>query len=650
MSPHAITAVEAEPAGSLDRRLRIDLLGPVMVSSGGNEITLSPLELNLLVILALTPGVAVSTERLVDDLWGDRLPVAPRTRVQALVSGLRRKVGDAIETRYPGYVIDRARLDRDLDDCEALVASAAGAGSAGERLRLLSAAHDLWRGDPLVGVTSPGVAPERTRLCEQRLGLLLARGEAELAAGHHQAVVGLLAPAVAEHPLAEQLAGLHITALYRSNRQADALAAYETLRERLAEELGADVGPELRRLHGQILRGEGRPAGEQAEQLADSDTEPSAGPSVRPSVDLLREVRPAQLPAPDAMFLGREAELRELDAAGEGPVLVVSGPGGMGKTALAVAWAHRAAVAFPDGQLFLDLRGGRRSPKEVVAAALVSLGVAASDVPAKLDDRIALYRTVGHARRLLVVADDAGAVAQVLAVVPSGPGSRLVVTTRRRPITLSAHHAVQELVLRPLGPRASRDLLSRVVGGPRLEDHDIEPLVTWCGGWPLLLRQVAATLALRPSQSVAGFVAEFAAEFGACRHWVGLEGDLRSVDGALMAAYELLSPDAARLFERLSLATGEFCLHRAAATAGTSAARARVLLDELVAQHLVVEGALDGFRYDAVVARFARRLAAANEWTLDGWGADLSPAGCPGCAPVGGVPLAAVPVRAAALV
>jgi len=646
LSPHAITAVEAEPAGSLDRRLRIDLLGPVMVTSAGNEITLSPLELNLLVILALTPGVAVSTERLVDDLWGDRLPVAPRTRVQALVSGLRRKVGDAIETRYPGYVIDPARLDRDLDDCEVLVAEAARAGSAGERLRLLSAAHELWRGDPLVGVTSPGVAPERTRLCEQRLGLLLARGEAELAAGHHREVVGLLAPAVAEHPLAEQLAGLHITALYRSNRQADALAAYETLRERLAEELGADVGPELRRLHGQILRGEGRPVGEQAEQLADPDAEPSAGPAP----DLPGAARPAQLPAPDAMFLGREAELRELDAAGEGPVLVVSGPGGMGKTALAVAWAHRAAAAFPDGQLFLDLRGGRRSPKEVVAAALVSLGVAASEVPAKLDDRIALYRTVVHARRLLVVADDAGSVAQVLAVVPSGPGSRLVVTTRRRPITLSAHHAVHELVLRPLGPRASRDLLGRVVGGPRLEDQDIEPLVTWCGGWPLLLRQVAATLALRPSQSVAGFVAEFAAEFAACPQWVGLDGDLRSVEGALMAAYDLLSPDAARLFERLSLATGEFCLHRAAATAGTSAARARVLLDELVALHLVVEGALDGFRYDPVVARFARRLAAANEWTLDGWGADLSPAGCPGCAPVAGVALAAVPVRTAALV
>ena len=440
----------------------------------------------------------------------------------------------------------------------------------------------------------------------------LARGEAELAVGRHREVVGLLAPAVAEHPLAEQLAGLHITALYRSNRQADALAAYELLRERLADELGADVCPELRELHAQILRGEGQ-----------SQEQPTAA---------RRTTRPAQLPPVDGLLVGRDAELRELEAAvADGP-LVVSGPGGIGKTALVVAWAHRAAAAFPDGQLFLDLGGGRRSPKEVVGAALVSLGVAPADVPARLGDRVALYRTVVHDRRLLVVADDAGTVAQVLAIVPSGPGSRLVVTTRRRPVTLSAHHAVHELVLRPLEPQASRDLLGRVVGSTRLDGQDVGPLVTWCGGWPLLLRQVAATLALRPSQSVAGFVAEVAVS-----PQVGLDGDRRSVDGALAAAYDLLSPEAARLFERLSLVAGEFCLHRAALTAGTSDRRARALLDELVGLHLVVEGAaLDGFRYDGVVARFARRFAVAKEWTL--------PSGCPSCAAVPDAPLSAVPL------
>ena len=247
MSPHAIT-IPAGPVGNQTRspRLRVDLLGPVVVTCDDADVMLSPLELDLLAILALNPGVAVSTERLVDDLWGSRLPAAPRSRVQGLVSGLRRKIGDAVQTRYPGYVIDPARLERDVDECEQLVAAAREASSSADRLRLLAAAQEVWRGEPLLGVATPGVAPERTRLCEQRLGLLVALGEAELAAGHHREAVGLLAPVVAQHPLAEQLAGLYITALYLSNRQAEALAVHQALRERLADELGADVCHELR--------------------------------------------------------------------------------------------------------------------------------------------------------------------------------------------------------------------------------------------------------------------------------------------------------------------------------------------------------------------------------------------------------------------
>jgi DNA-binding SARP family transcriptional activator len=309
LSPHAITAGRAAPVGSTDRgTLSIDLLGPVVVTSAGHEVTLSPLELNLLVILALTPGVAVSTERLVDDLWGSRLPAAPRTRVQAIVSSLRRKVGDVIQTRYPGYVIDRTRLDRDLDRCERLAAAAREAGTPGERLRLLVEAQGLWRGEPLVGVTSPGVAPERTRLSEQRLGLLVARGEAELAIGRHRELVGLITPAVTQHPLAEQLAGLYITALYRSNRQADALAVYQSLRERLADELGADVCPELRELHTQILRGDATRALPPAPDPG-RRTVPTRVPG-RVSGQV-----PAQLPAPDGVFLGRSPELAELGSA-----------------------------------------------------------------------------------------------------------------------------------------------------------------------------------------------------------------------------------------------------------------------------------------------------------------------------------------------
>ncbi len=587
--------------------MRVDLLGPVRVACEDRDVLLSPLELNLLVVLALSPGVAVSTERLVDDLWGSRLPIAPRTRVQALVSGLRRKVGDVVRTRYPGYELDRDRLVRDVDEHERLVAAARQAACADERLRLLSAAQDLWRGDPLDGISTPGVAPERTRLCEQRLALLLARGEAELAAGHHREVVGLLAPAVAEHPLAEQLAGLYMTALYRSSRQADALAVYDVVRTQLADELGTDVCPELQAVHARILRGEEPPA------YADG----SIGP-VPPSYD---EPVPAQLPAADGLFVGREPELAELDAAGR-HVVLVSGPGGLGKTALVVAWAHRVVSDFPDGQLFLDL--GDRPTDDVLGAALAALGVPSARQPEGTGERIGLYRTLTHDRRLLVVADDAGSVEQLLALVPSGADARLVATTRRRLVMLSAHHEVREVLLQPLDECASLSLLGRVVGVERLAREDSADLVTWCAGWPLLLRHAAATLALRPGQAMATLAEELA--FGA-------GDDPHSVDGALSVAYGWLSPDAARLFERLGLVTGEFCLHAAALAAGTTTHRARVLIDELAGAHLLEDDGAGGFRYDAVVGRYARRLAAAHEWTLAGWGPDLGCAECPAHAP-----------------
>ncbi len=577
--------------------LRVDLLGPVVVTCADDDVTLSPLELNLLVILSLTPGVAVSTERLVDDLWGSRLPAAPRTRVQALVSGVRRKVGDVVLTRYPGYVLDPARLERDVDIHERLVAAAHGAVASDERLRLLCAAQALWRGEPLDGINTPGVAPERTRLGELRLDLLIARGEAELAAGRHRELVGLLAPAVEEHPLVEQLAGLYMTALYRSSRQADALAAYHSLRERLADELGADVCPEVQQLHAQILRG---------------DPVPKAAAVAEP------ERAPAQLPAADGLFLGRDAELRALTSAdAEGGVVVVSGAGGLGKSALVVEWAHGVAPRYPEGQLYLDL--GARSPEEVVGAALVALGV--PDPPEELGERIGLYRTVAQHRRLLVVADDAGSAEQVLAVVPPGPRSRLVVTTRRRLGTLAAHYAVHEVVLAPLDLRVSGGLLDRAVGGERLLGQDSTGLVAWCGGWPLLVRQAGAKLAMRPSQSVA----EFAEALEDDALSVDLDGDQRSVDDALGAAYDLLGLDAARLFERIGLVAGDFCLHVAAVVAGTTEHRVRQLLDELLGVRLVVESGSGGFGFHDVVGRFARRLASAQEWTL------MLPPGCAEC-------------------
>jgi hypothetical protein len=225
---------------------------------------------------------------------------------------------------------------------------------------------------------------------------------------------------------------------------------------------------------------------------------------------------------------------------------------------------------------------------------------------------------------LLVVADNVGTVEQVLALVPPGGASRLVVTSRRRLVSLAAHHEVHELVLDPLAAEASTELLTRLVGPERLTDPASEALLDWCGGWPLLIRHVGATLAFRVSQPVSAFVQEL--ERAAADDV--LRGDPRSVRTALAGAHAALSPAAAGLFERLALHSGAICLHLAAVAAGTTRDRSRRLLDELVAVHLLVESGSGEFRLHDVVARFGRRLAVMQEWTTPTWGDahDLTPA------------------------
>jgi DNA-binding SARP family transcriptional activator len=594
-------------APTVQAALHVALLGPVEVLVDGTDVPLSPLERNLLVVLGLSPGTTVSTDRLMDQLWGDRLPAAPRSRVQGLVSSLRRKVGDVLVTRYPGYLLDAVHLGRDLDTCEELVAAAGSASTPAERAELLTSALALWRGEPLDGISAPGLGSQRARLAEQRLSLVEARFEAELELGNHAQLVGDLAEASSAYPLRERLAGLHMTALYRSNRQADALLAYQELRERLADELGSDPCADLRELHATILRGESLPG-------------PVAGRMSEPPAAVVRTRRPSQLPAGDGRFLGRDTELRLLDEAagdlgigGEQNVVVVSAPGGLGKTALVVRWAQQASGEFPDGQLFVDLRGDRPdslTPSDALAAVLPALGVTA-DLPVALAERVSLYRTLIRGRRLLVVADDAASADQVLALVPPGAGSRLVVTSRRRLPMLAAHHSVREVVLDPLSDEATRQLLQRIVGPERLREPGAGELIRWCGGWPLTVRHVAAKLASRPSQPVA----EFVQELHEYADGLVLDGDSRSAHSALVSAHLHLSPGAARLFGRLGLHAGEICLHLAAAAADTSVRRVRRLLDELVAVHLIVETVSGRFCFHEVIGRFARQRAREEEWS-----------------------------------
>jgi DNA-binding SARP family transcriptional activator len=620
--------------------LDISLLGPTEVRVSGVSVSLSPLERNLLAVLALSKGMVISTERIIDCLWGDRLPASPRSRVQGLVSSLRRKVGDALVTRHPGYVIESSETRVDLDECEDLARAARQASSPSEVSRCLRQALDLWRGEPLDGVAAPGIEFDRVRLTELRVGLLEDRFAADLELGCHAEVVAELAAMVSAYPLRERLAGQLMLALYRGNRQADALTVFNALRERLAEELGSDPCADVRNLHATILRGEpisDRPTPPIQRTLSSSSTA-SSSPSW-PSSAEMNELRPAQLPASVGHFTGRDAELAALTRAINRPsdeprVIAVSGAGGIGKTALLVRWAHSVADRFPDGQLFLDLHGRdpreTLSPASVLGPALRALGVSKDDLPASADERASLYRTLISNRRVLIVADDAGELDQLLVLVPPTPTSQLVTSSRQRLLALAGYHAVQPFGIEPLSPAATRDLLARVVGARRLIEPAATAMVAWCGGWPLVTRFAATKLSARPWQSLESFVAEL----GDVADQL-LDDDPRSVRSALVSAYQALSPAAAYLFSRLGLSSsGSISLQRPTATAQPSVQRIRRLLDELVAVHLIVEVGPDRYRVHDVVRRFARQCGAelldrdaVDQWVHNGSYGVAEPAG-----------------------
>ncbi|MEY9856946.1 DNA-binding SARP family transcriptional activator/tetratricopeptide (TPR) repeat protein [Catenulispora sp. GAS73] len=634
--------------------LEIRLLGPVEAWAGGDCVPLAPLERDLVAILALSCGTVLSTDRIIDGLWGGRPPVGPRSRVQGLVSTVRRKLGGALVTRHPGYLLDLPREASDLGMCEEYARRARRAENGADGARWLRQALDLWRGAPLDGVWAPGTAADRVRLSELRIGLLEQYFEAELGLGRHAEVVGDLAAAVSADPLRERLVIQFMTALYRCNRQADAIRAYQVVRERLADELGADPCLELRELHMRILRGGRGERGhseERAEQPSTtaSDAEllaafvPRPRASENPVVpeysaipehpaipetpktpEPVQEHHPAQMPAGAGHFFGREADLATLTAALPGPddepqILVVSGAGGLGKTALVVRWAHSVARRFPDGQIFIRLGGASQSAGQgadsteipsagsVLGTILLALGVGADRLPVSAEERAATYRTLAHGKRILIVADDVQTVGQLLPLVPPTPGSLLVATSRTRLTALAIQHAVRTLTVEPLAPAAASQLMRAIVGADRLSGEGADEVVRLCGGWPLAIRIAGATLASRSRQSLVSFADELAEGVDV----LSVADDARTVRAALAEAHAGLDPAAMRLFGQLGLLPGaSACLQLAAAVAGVSAVRARQLLDQLISANLVVETGSDRYWFHDMVLRYARQCGA----------------------------------------
>jgi len=428
------------------------LLGPVDVVAGGESRAVSGVRRKaVLATLALHDREVVSVSRLVDVVWGEAAPQTATNSLQSHISYLRGVLGDkaAIRTHPPGYVFDLGTEGTDVQVAERLLREGTQSADPVHGVRQLEAALALWRGRALADLADlTGLEDQARRLDLLCLQVKRALSEARLAAGEHMQLVPGLEQMAAENPMDERIHAQLMLALYRCGRQADALAVYRRLRHALGAELGIDPSQPLRNLETAIL---------QQDPALEAPTTPVAAPAVVTLPMALDPVptAPAQLPPAVPAFAGRGGELDSLDAmlgTPWGPVAIISGTAGVGKTALAVHWARRVAGRFPDGQLCVDLRGfdpccAPLDPGEVLRGFLDALGVHVHRIPRGFDAQLGLYRSVLASKRVLVLLDNARDADQVRPLLPASPGCVTVVTSRTQLTPLVATHGARPLTL-----------------------------------------------------------------------------------------------------------------------------------------------------------------------------------------------------------
>ena len=607
------------------------VLGPLYVRSGHVALGI-PAARQRVVLAALTVRArhVVSPEELARAIWDDSPPAQARVAVRNYVCRLRRALGPAggrIVTCSSGYLLDAGDDQVDLLAFTALCRDGSAAARAGAWQQASDALDDalaLWRGTPLADVPSRVLRDEHVPTMES-LWLQATEGrlEAGLRLGRHGELVTELQALAREHPLRERFHAQLILALYRCGRQAEALVAYHGIRRGVVDELGVEPGPELRELHQRILAADpkllldGAPA--DSGRLA-------AGPGGR-----LREGKPAraaphQLPAGPRHFTGRDDELGVLtgllaDVGAPGGAVVISaigGTAGIGKTALAVHWAHQVADRFPDGQLYVNLRG--YDPDEPVPAAealagfLRALGVPGHDIPPEAEERAARYRTLVAGRRMLVVLDNAGQVDQVRPLLPGSPGCVAVVTSRDALAGLVARDGAARLDLGLLPPAEAVGLLRTLIGSRVDADPDAaDTLAARCARLPLALRVAAELAAARPVASLAELADELADQQQRL-DLLDAGGDPRTAVRAVFSwSYRHLDFAAARAFRLLSMHTGaDLDRYAAAALIGTTVDRAGQLVDQLSRAHLLQSTGHGRYVMHDLLRAYGRGLAAAN--------------------------------------
>ncbi len=610
--------------------LRLAVLGPLRAWLDGVEVELGPpQQRSVLALLLAHGGQPVSVPSLVDALWGEDHPGSAVNLLHRYVGSLRRALEPRLGPRETGrwlirgaggyrFTTDAATLD--LLRFRYLMGKARSerdAGSERQAVHTFAEALALWDGP--VAANTP--APVRshtvfTALEREHVAAVNEATDLALRCGLPKPVLVPLQWVTSQHPFDEPSHSRLILALAAAGYRADALDVYATIRGRLADELGIDPGAELRAAHEAVLREEPEPPQQEVhhetEALVDA---PMPVPAVTP----------AQLPRDLAVFAGRKDELEHLLAEHDDPhgataVTLIRGMAGVGKTTLAVRYVHRVAHLYPDGQLYLNLRGFDQTgdvvhPEDAVRRFLDELGVPSARIPVGFDAQVNLYRSVLAERRILVVLDNARDAEQVRPLLPGAPGCHVVVTSRSQLLSLVAVEGARPLLLTPLSNGEAREFLTRRLGtrSTASDPAAISEIIELCAGLPLALAMVAARAALQPLHPLSAV----AAALHDTRNSLDSFSDDDSIIDARAAftwSYQALGPAAADMFRMLALhPSPEIPTRAAASLMGVPVAKAVQLLDELERGHLIAQYAPRRYTMHDLVRVYATELSNATD-------------------------------------
>ncbi|MEV4347673.1 BTAD domain-containing putative transcriptional regulator [Actinoplanes sp. NPDC049596] len=602
-------------------KMWFSILGPARVWRDGDEVEIStPQHRALLTVLLIAAGRPVGMAELIDVTWGDNPPGTAVNGIHRNIGMLRRVLEPALAARETGRWLVRGgsgyRLAVDADSLDLLrFRELIEQGRAARSVDPFVEALALWQGSPGAG-SGPEVRERPAAIAIDREYQAAATEAADIAliSGAAERAMATVRQAADLHPLDEALQARVVLLLGSAGRQSEALEVYREVTRRLAEELGVDPGEELRAAQTQVLR-QAVPSRRPAAPVPATSAPAASAPAVAP---------PRQLPPDLAAFVGRRAELSDASVlaaapAGAAPVMTISAVGGMagiGKTTLAVHWAHQVADRYPDGQLYIDLRGFGPSdqimePGDALAYLLTSLGMDPAKIPTGLANQTAAFRSLVWGRRMLLLLDNARDEEQIRSLLPGSPGCLVIVTSRRHLSGLVAVEGAVPITLGPLDAADARDFLGRRLGAERIarESSAVEAIVELCGGLPLALAIVAARAALRgPRIPLATLAAELQRSRGRLDAFTGPASSI-NVRAVFSWSYERLSDRAARMFRLLPVHPGpDAGMPTMAGLAGISMEAAAEALAELLDASLIGEGAPSRYRSHDLLRAYAAEL------------------------------------------